>query len=278
MIVQKDGEQFIVTTTNKAIDVILYFPKLDTNGSRLDSAIQKIESEGSMRDKGLELIQKAREVAFPNWGNIEILDEQKLKNSDSTRHKSQSGEAHPKILGECVVFNSNPINCTWFQTLTGEAFREDKLSEAYQKEQRELNKGLAEKEVFKKLEIRPEDIWNATKKEGIKKSIDSYESFKGNDKFKPFTGKKETEGKSDYSEINLGILDLMAERFQANKGKYEHGNSKKPLDKQQILWALFRHVKKMVQPIEDDEESFKEHLAATLTNCSIILDQLELEK
>jgi hypothetical protein len=90
-------------------------------------------------------------------------------------------------------------------------------------------------------------------------------------------GVKETEGKADYSEINLNILDLMSERMQKNKYKYPPGNSKKPIDLKSLEWALFRHIKKMVQPIENDPESYTEHLAAVLCNSSIILDQLELK-
>jgi hypothetical protein len=88
-------------------------------------------------------------------------------------------------------------------------------------------------------------------------------------------GVKETNGKVDYSEINLGILDLMAERFTANKHKYPKGNMKKPIDVKSLEWALFRHVKKMIQPIEEDEETYKDHLSAVLCNASMILDQLK---
>jgi len=88
-------------------------------------------------------------------------------------------------------------------------------------------------------------------------------------------GIKETNGKVDYSEINLEILDLMAERFTANKHKYPKGNMKKPIDIKSLEWALFRHVKKMIQPIETDEESYKDHLSAVLCNASMILDQLK---
>lgn len=90
-------------------------------------------------------------------------------------------------------------------------------------------------------------------------------------------GKKETENKTDYSEINLEILDLMANRFSANKHKYPKGNSLKKLNKQDILWAAFRHIKKMIQPIEGDPESYVDHLAAVCTNMSIILDQLKIK-
>lgn len=90
-------------------------------------------------------------------------------------------------------------------------------------------------------------------------------------------GKKESEGKVDYSEINLGILDMMAERFNANKHKYPKGNMKKPIDVNGLLWAAFRHLKKMIKPVENDPEDLKDHLAAVLCNMSMVLDQLELK-
>jgi hypothetical protein len=91
-------------------------------------------------------------------------------------------------------------------------------------------------------------------------------------------GIKESNGKKDYSEINLEILDLMADRFAANKHKYPKGNMKKPIDIKSLEWALFRHIKKLVQPIENDEESYIDHLSAILCNASMILDQLKLCK
>ena len=69
----------------------------------------------------------------------------------------------------------------------------------------------------------------------------------------------------------------MAERFTANKHKYPKGNMKKPIDIKSLEWALFRHVKKMIQPIETDEETYKDHLSAVLCNCSMLLDQLKVK-
>jgi len=91
--------------------------------------------------------------------------------------------------------------------------------------------------------------------------------------FYELEGIKESIGKTDYSEINLEILDLMAERFTANKHKYPIGNMKKPLNKTSLVWAAFRHIRKMLQPIKNDPETFKEHLVAVLCNMSMILDQ-----
>ena len=87
-------------------------------------------------------------------------------------------------------------------------------------------------------------------------------------------GIKENEGKIDYSEINLDILDLMASRFNANKHKYPKDNMKKQIDIKSLEWALFRHLKKMIQPIEGDKENYKDHISAILCNASMILDQI----
>lgn len=91
-------------------------------------------------------------------------------------------------------------------------------------------------------------------------------------------GKKETEGKLDYSEINFRLFDLMAKRFMDNKHKYAKGNTLKDVNKDDILWAAFRHIRKMIQPIENDPETYEDHLAAVATNMSIILDQLDKNK
>ena len=68
----------------------------------------------------------------------------------------------------------------------------------------------------------------------------------------------------------------MAERFAVNKHKYPHGNMKKFVDIKSLEWALFRHIKKMLQPIEGDVENYRDHLSAILCSSSMILDQLEL--
>lgn len=95
--------------------------------------------------------------------------------------------------------------------------------------------------------------------------------------FYELEGIKESIGKIDYSEINLEIIDLMAERFTANKHKYPRNNMKKPLNKTSLVWAAFRHIRKMLQPIKNDPETFKEHLVAVLCNMSMILDQENLK-
>lgn len=90
-------------------------------------------------------------------------------------------------------------------------------------------------------------------------------------------GKKENSGKIDYSEVDLDILDLMANRFNANKHKYPQGNMLKPIEEKELLFALFRHLKKMIQPIDSDPETFEEHLAAILCNAQMVYQQRKLK-
>lgn len=120
------------------------------------------------------------------------------------------------------------------------------------------------------LTLGPEAQWERHKEEWALKNRDTIETQE--------EGYKEREGKVDYSEINLNILDLAAERFTANKHKYPKGNMLKPLDKLSLVWASFRHIKKMIKPPTDDPETFKEHLSAIVCNMSMILDQLEREE
>ena len=91
-------------------------------------------------------------------------------------------------------------------------------------------------------------------------------------------GKKEKNGKTDYSEIDFDILDLMANRFNVNKHKYPHGNMLKPIEEKELLFALFRHLKKMIQPVHNDPETFEEHLAAILCNAQMVYQQRKLNK
>lgn len=98
------------------------------------------------------------------------------------------------------------------------------------------------------------------------------------DREAPTEGIKETINKLDYSEINLRLLDIMAKRFMDNKSKYPKGNSKKPIDKEILTWATFRHIRKILQPIKDDKESVEDHLAAIGCNISMILDQIDLSQ
>lgn len=88
---------------------------------------------------------------------------------------------------------------------------------------------------------------------------------------------KDTQGKIDYSEIDFDIVDLMAKRFNANKHKYPKGNMLKPIDKKDLLMAMYRHWRKMYQPIPDDPETELDHIAAILCNAQMVYQQITRE-
>ena len=167
------------------------------------------------------------------------------KNTNSTRHKSQAGETHKEL---------DLVAKDWAKKIS------DNIK-SKSKDDVIISSNRGEKDTMEYLD----NLRNTLNKSHIEIIKEVQEEKQGI---------KESNGKTDYSEIHLEILDLMAERFTANKHKYPRGNMKKPIDIKSLEWALFRHVKKMIQPIETDEETYKDHLSAVLCNASMILDQL----
>lgn len=84
--------------------------------------------------------------------------------------------------------------------------------------------------------------------------------------------RKESEGKLDYSEIDWNFIDAVATRMSKNKDKYEPGSFKKMNEKEieEVKQALFRHIRKILQPIPNDPESESDHLAAIGCNAMIL--------
>lgn len=183
------------------------------------------------------------------------------KNTNSTRHKSKEGETHI------------------FKTTTEQREKIELLKQYL------LNHPPVQNDINKIIEISlsgtEDELKNMISKEKIKiegkDDVITNSSRGEKETMEHLKGIKESNGKTDYSEINLEILDLMAERFTANKHKYPKGNMKKPIDIKSLEWALFRHVKKMIQPIETDEETYRDHLSAVLCNCSMLYDQLKVK-
>lgn len=89
---------------------------------------------------------------------------------------------------------------------------------------------------------------------------------------------KDQNGKIDYSEVDFDILDLMAKRFADNKHKYPKGNMLKPIDEKKLMFALFRHWKKILKPVEGDPETFEDHIAAIMCNAQMIWQQRKLKE
>lgn len=86
-------------------------------------------------------------------------------------------------------------------------------------------------------------------------------------------GYKETKDKLIY-DIDFDYITGMAERMQMNRGKYEVGNWKKPLDVEGLKQALFRHVIEIMKGKYSDEQ-INGHLYAIGCNAFMIIQQLK---
>lgn len=212
--------------------------------------------------------------------------------TDSTRHKSRNGETH--IITN-IDYDSLLQYRKFFQNSTFDWLRipDSKVEDNKEENEDQVSQSSEQKPVISHFYNRDLTEFKSATFDSLLQAkkffqnstfeVAFYYDFKTEEKLlveykKPNSeveGIKETNGKLDYSEINFKLLDLMAKRFMDNKVKYPKGNTKKSLDKNEILWAAFRHIRKMIQPIENDPETFEDHLAAVATNMSIILDQLE---
>lgn len=87
------------------------------------------------------------------------------------------------------------------------------------------------------------------------------------------TGVKEFEGKLPY-ELDWRYIEAMARRMQANKGKYEPYNWKKPMSVENLKQALMRHVVEVMEGNYNDTEEL-DHLTAISCNAMMIWYQLK---
>jgi len=88
-------------------------------------------------------------------------------------------------------------------------------------------------------------------------------------------GYKEISGKVDYSELYWEFITGLARRMEANKGKYEKHNYRKPLDQEQLLQAALRHLIKVMEPQPDDPETAEEHILSIACNMMMQYYQLK---
>ena len=90
-------------------------------------------------------------------------------------------------------------------------------------------------------------------------------------------GKKEVEGKVSYSEIYWEFVEVMAIRMNENKVKYGAHNYRKPLQhKNELLQSALRHLLKVIEPKEGDDETIQQHLAAV--SCNVMMYYFQLRE
>jgi len=200
-----------------------------------------------------------------------FLDEsiEAIEKMNSTRHKSRGGEAHKDR-----VFNEDSV----LNRITLAEKLKEKFISMVQKEFENIEK----KDTVGKGAVyegdwafyKPSNLFGGEKEN---KKVDLTDDFIKAATDRREEAYKENNGKIDYSEIDFDIIDLMARRFNVNKHKYQKGNMLKPIDENQLLMALYRHWRKMFQPVPNDEETFEEHLAAILCNAQMIYQQRKLK-
>lgn len=97
----------------------------------------------------------------------------------------------------------------------------------------------------------------------------------GSSGFDGLKGIKDTESKISYEEINWNYIDEVAKRMEYGKHKYPKDNYKKEVNIKDLEQAMFRHIRKILSPIEGDTETYIEHLAAIGCNAQMIYQQLK---
>ena len=90
-------------------------------------------------------------------------------------------------------------------------------------------------------------------------------------------GVKETEGKVNYGELDFDYVDSMALRMSKNLEKYPPKNWQKNMDIEELAKSAIRHARKILQQIENDEETLEEHAIALGCNGMMINYQLKVK-
>lgn len=88
-------------------------------------------------------------------------------------------------------------------------------------------------------------------------------------------GKKESEGKLTY-ELDFEFITAMAKRMSHNKSKYEPYNWMKPMDKEGLKQAIFRHTVELMKGNLSDECGEFGHIEALATNAMMLWRQFHI--
>ena len=123
-----------------------------------------------------------------------------------------------------------------------------------------------------KLDIDIDKFYESRNK---KEEEELYFSFPEHERIKKENqGKKETEGKTNYEELDWDYIDAVADRMSSNK-KYPPKNWQKPMDVKKLAESAMRHARKILQEIDGDEESLQDHAVALACNGQMVNFQLK---
>lgn len=112
-------------------------------------------------------------------------------------------------------------------------------------------------------------------KEDIKDDVITNPSRGERETMEYLQGIKESNGKTDYSEIDWDFIESLAKRMNKNKGKYEAGNYKKPMNINLLKQSLLRHTIEVLKDNYQDDEDDLGHLSAIALNAQFLYYQLK---
>ena len=183
---------------------------------------------------------------------------------NSTRHKSQAGEAHKEIVGDLVGINK-PL------------YSVQKKDFNYLKEL--LNKTPSPSDFKKAIDLALVETEEDLVKIILEEKDDVITSSNRGEKetMEYLQGVKETEGKVNYGELDFDYVDSMALRMSKNLEKYPPKNWQKNMDIEELAKSAIRHARKILQQIENDEETLEEHAIALGCNGMMINYQLKVK-
>lgn len=247
MIIVKSNEKYTVSTTGAEIEAIFYFcPQ---------------EPEGSMRDKGLELIEQAKEAGLRQSFdfNGENFREDRLSEENAKKQAEEPGKEFLRTLMDAErVKMEELIDKGIFKLgkIVNSGTTEDFTEGREEFDSNEFLRLLHERRGYI---IEPAPLIGTQIRRGKKINYEK--------------GKKETDGKLDY-ELDWNFIEQMAERMAQNKDKYEPYNWQKPMDVEKLKQSLLRHTVKIMKGEYKEDSRELAHLESVAINAMMISYQL----
>lgn len=165
--------------------------------------------------------------------------------------------------GSCKKPQQKNINSTRHKSQAGETHKEPFLVESSPLGYKDTNRFVEIKLDNKDSEYKDDVITNNSR--GEKETMEYLQ------------GVKETEGKVNYGELDFDYVDSMALRMSKNLEKYPPKNWQKNMDIEELAKSAIRHARKILQQIENDEETLEEHAIALGCNGMMINYQLKVK-
>lgn len=191
-------------------------------------------------------------------------------------------------IKNCPIIEVKEFDCL---LLAGSYFRESKYTEAFIYEYGThdlIDTWQKEAYEIKKLERQEEKAIKDLDSSSTKLLQDSgiLSSAVGGDYFgiveikscNSPQGKKETDEKTDYTEIDWSFIEGLAKRMNKNKEKYELFNYQKPMDIELLKQSLLRHTLEIMKGNYNDDGQDLGHFYAIALNSMMIVWQIKNNK